>query len=100
MSSCGCRRADHLVYGPTVQRSADRGETWVRSKTWEPNLGILQHPTRARWFPGAGGLCCDSIQLDPGDPRRMYVCIASAGTLRSDDGGQTWLRRISGRRPT
>ena len=129
--------ANHIVYGPTVQRSVDGGTTWERSKkiglpawsgltvnatwhiepglpqqpgtlylgadpgvlfrsddrgkTWEPNRGILEHPTRERWFPGAGGLCCDSIQLDPSDPQRMYVCIASAGTLRSDDGGQTWL---------
>jgi photosystem II stability/assembly factor-like uncharacterized protein len=128
--------ANHIVYGPTVQRSADGGKTWKRSKkialpersgltvnavwhiepglpqqpgtlylgadpgalfrsddageTWEPNRGILGHPTRDRWFPGAGGLCCDSIQLDPGDPQRMYVCIASAGTLRSDDGGHSW----------
>jgi photosystem II stability/assembly factor-like uncharacterized protein len=128
---------NHVVYGPTVQRSADGGKTWERSKkiglpewsgltvnaawhiepglpqapgtlylgadpgvlfrsddageTWEPNRGILEHPTRDRWFPGAGGLCCDSIQLDPSDPQRMYVCIASAGTLRTDDGGQTWL---------
>jgi pimeloyl-ACP methyl ester carboxylesterase len=134
----------HPAYTPeemdryvTVQRSADDGKTWERSKkiglpessgltvnavwhiepglpqqpgtlylgadpgmlfrsddageTWEPNRGILEHPTRDRWFPGAGGLCCDSIQLDPGDPQRMYVCIASAGTLRSDDGGRTWL---------
>jgi photosystem II stability/assembly factor-like uncharacterized protein len=65
-------------------RSDDAGETW------EPNRGILEHPTRDRWFPGAGGLCCDSIQLDPSDPQRMYVCITSAGTLRSEDGGQTW----------
>jgi photosystem II stability/assembly factor-like uncharacterized protein len=129
--------ANHVVYGPTVQRSADGGKTWERSKriglpewsgltvnaawhiepgrpqepgtlylgadpgvlfrsddageTWEPNLGILEHPTREHWFPGAGGLCCDSIQLDPRDLHRMFVCIASAGTLRSDDGGQTWL---------
>jgi photosystem II stability/assembly factor-like uncharacterized protein len=128
---------NHLVYGSTVQRSADGGQTWERSKkiglpewsgltvnavwhiepglpqqpgtlylgadpgvlfrsddageTWQPNRGILEHPTRDRWFPGAGGLCCDSIQLDPSDPQRMYVCIASAGTLRSDDGGLTWL---------
>ena len=128
---------NHLVYGPTVQRSADGGKTWERSKkiglpewsgltvnavwhiepglpqqpgtlylgadpgvlfrsddvgeTWHPNPGILEHPTRDRWFPGAGGLCCDSIQLDPHDPQRIYVCITSAGTLRSDDGGHTWL---------
>lgn len=129
--------ANHAVYGPTVQRSADGGKTWQRSrqlsvpessgltviaawhiepglpqepetlylgadpgilfrsddhgKTWEPNLGILRHPTRDHWISGAGGMCCDSIQLDPRDPQRMYVCVTSAGTLRTDDGGQTWL---------
>ena len=129
--------ANHIVYGPTVQRSADGGKTWKRSKkirlpewsgltvnatwhiepglpqqpatlylgadpgllfrsddageTWEPNRGILEHPTRDRWVPGRGGVLCDSIQLDPGEPQRMYVCVTSAGTLRTDDGGQTWL---------
>jgi len=66
-------------------RSDDAGETW------EPNRGILEHPTRDRWFPGAGGLCCHSIQLDPSDPQRIHVGITAAGTFRSDDGGQTWL---------
>jgi photosystem II stability/assembly factor-like uncharacterized protein len=129
--------ANHVAYGPTVQRSADGGQTWQRSKkiglpersgltvdaawhiepglpheretrylgadpgvlfrsddageTWEPNGGILEHPTRDRWFPGAGGLCCHSVQLDPSDPQRIYVGITAAGTFRSDDGGQTWL---------
>jgi photosystem II stability/assembly factor-like uncharacterized protein len=68
-------------------RSDDRGETW------EPNRGILEHPTRDRWFPGAGGLCCHSIQLDPSDSQRMYVGITSAGTFRTDDGGETWMPR-------
>src|SRR5260370_280562 len=127
--------ANHVVYGPTVQRSADGGTTWQRSKkvglpewsgltvnavwhiepglpqqprtlylgadpgvlfrsddsgeTWEPNRGILEHPTPDRWVPGAGRLCCDWIQLDPRDPRRMYVCIASAGPLPTEGGGQT-----------
>ena len=66
-------------------RSDDAGETW------EPNRGILEYPTRDRWVPGRGGVLCDSIQLDPGEPQRMYVCVTSAGTLRTDDGGQTWL---------
>jgi BNR/Asp-box repeat len=65
-------------------RSDDGGETW------EPNRGILEHPTRDRWFPGAGGLCVHSIQLDPTDMQRMYVGITSAGTFRTDDGGATW----------
>ena len=66
-------------------RSDDGGETW------EPNLGILEHPTRDRWLPGAAGICCHSIQLDPSDPQRMYVGITSAGTFRTEDGGATWM---------
>jgi photosystem II stability/assembly factor-like uncharacterized protein len=128
---------NHIVYGPTVQRSTDGGKTWKRSKriglpeesgltlnavwhlepgrpgepetlylggdpgvlfrsddrgeTWDVNRGILEHPTRERWFPGAGGMCCHSIQLDPRDRRRMYVGITAAGVFRSDDGGETWI---------
>ncbi|MCW3064898.1 MAG: exo-alpha-sialidase [Solirubrobacterales bacterium] len=129
--------ANHVVYGPTVQRSTDTGKTWTRSKqiglpaesgltlnatwhiepgrredpetlylgadpgvlfrsddggeTWEANRGILEHPTREGWFPGAGGMCCHSIQLDPRDRQRMYVGITAAGVFRSDDGGETWI---------
>ena len=59
-------------------------------RTWEPNRGLLEHPTRDRWNPGAGGMCCHSIQLDPTDPQRMYVGISAAGVFRTDDGGETW----------
>ena len=59
--------------------------------SWEPNRGILDHPTRDLWFPGAGGLCCHSIQIDPSDPQRMYVGITSAGTFRTIDEGKTWM---------
>jgi hypothetical protein len=129
--------ANHIVYGPTVQRSTDGGQTWRRSKqiglpeesgltlnatwhiepgrpqepetlylgadpgvlfrsqdggeSWEPNRGILEHPTRGRWFPGAGGMSCHSVQLDPGEPQRMYVAITAAGVFRSDDGGECWI---------
>ncbi len=65
-------------------RSNDGGQTW------EPNEGILAHPTREKWMPGAGGMCCHSIQLDPSDPERMYVAISAAGAFRTDDGGETW----------
>jgi hypothetical protein len=131
--------ANHVVYGPTVQRSTDGGTTWKRSaqlalpershltvnaawhiqpgrpeepgtlylgadpgilfrsddgrETWKPNRGILEHPTRDRWVPGAGGMCLHSIQLDPSDPERMYVAISAAGTFRTDDGGETWTPR-------
>jgi hypothetical protein len=129
--------ANHVVYGPTVQRSTDDGKTWRRSKqiglpegsgltlnatwhiepgrpeeagtlylgaapgvlfrsgdggeTWDVNRGILEHPTRDRWFPGAGGMSCHSVQLDPRERDRMYVGITAAGVFRSDDGGETWI---------
>jgi photosystem II stability/assembly factor-like uncharacterized protein len=62
-------------------RSDDGGATWSAVE------GILGHPTRDRWNPGAGGLCCHSIQIADG---RLYVAISAAGTFRSDDGGETW----------
>jgi len=62
-------------------RSSDGG------KTWEANQGILEHPTREKWQPGAGGMCCHSIQVADG---AVYVGISAAGAFRSDDGGETW----------
>jgi hypothetical protein len=61
-------------------RSDDGGESW------ESNRGLLEHPTRGEWLPGAGGLCCHSIQLDPSDRQRMYVGLTGGGTFRTDDG--------------
>src|SRR5712691_11723154 len=65
-------------------RSQDAGQTF------EPVKGVLEHPTRDRWQPGAGGMCCHSIQLDPTDPNRMEIAISAAGAFRTDDGGETW----------
>jgi hypothetical protein len=65
-------------------RSGDGGASF------EPVRGVLEHPTREKWEPGAGGMCCHSIQLDPRDPNRMYIAISAAGTFRTDDGGESW----------
>jgi len=65
-------------------RSDDSGENW------EVNEGLLNHPTRENWNPGAGGMCTHSIQLDPADENRMYIGISAAGVFRSEDGGETW----------
>jgi photosystem II stability/assembly factor-like uncharacterized protein len=65
-------------------RSVDRGVSWEVVK------GILEHPTREQWQPGAGGMCCHSIQVDPSDRKRMYIGISAAGVFRSEDGGETW----------
>jgi hypothetical protein len=65
-------------------RSADSGATW------RPVTGLVEHETRDSWMPGAGGMCCPSIQVDPSSPRRLYAAISAAGTFRSDDAGETW----------
>jgi photosystem II stability/assembly factor-like uncharacterized protein len=128
--------ANHMVYGPTVQRSTDGGQTWRRSRkiglpegsgmtlnatwhvepglpsepgtlylggdpgvlfrsddggeSWVPNRGLLEHPSRAGWLPGAGGMTLHSIQIDPRDARRVYVGITTAGVFRSEDAGESW----------
>jgi photosystem II stability/assembly factor-like uncharacterized protein len=65
-------------------RSDDSGTTWQAVD------GVVRHPTREGWNPGAGGMCCHSIQLDPDEPERMYIAISAAGAFRSEDGGETW----------
>ncbi len=125
-----------FVYGATVHRSRDLGQTWERAdelglpeesdlklertwhlepghesqpetlwlggapgvlfrsddrgKTWEPVRGVVEHPTREQWNPGAGGMCCHSIQLDPSDANRLYIGISAAGVFRTDDRGESW----------
>ena len=65
-------------------RTDDDGKTWTEVK------GLSKHPTRNKWTPGAGGLCLHSIQLDPRDPKRMFVGISSAGVFRTEDAGKSW----------
>ena len=65
-------------------RSDDSGHTWQRV------TGLTEHPTRERWQPGAGGMCCHSIQVDPAAPSRLYAAISAAGSFRSEDAGESW----------
>jgi len=127
---------NNWVYGGTVHRSGDGGQTWERAEglglpedselklastwhlepghpsqpetlwlggepgvlfrsddsgaTWEANRGVLEHATRDRWHPGAGGLICHSIALDPTDADRLWIGISAAGVFRTEDGGATW----------
>jgi photosystem II stability/assembly factor-like uncharacterized protein len=74
----------------TLWRSDDEGDSW------EPVRGINDHPTRKRWFPGAGGMCLHTVMLDPSNPQRMYVGISAAGLFRSDDGGAHWTPKNKG----
>jgi hypothetical protein len=84
---------DEIWLGATpgvLFRSGDSGKSFAVVKS------VLEHPTRDRWEPGAGGMCCHSIQLDPSDPNRMYIAISAAGAFRTDDGGESWAPKNQG----
>src|ERR687891_595634 len=55
------------------------------AKTWEEVAGLRGHGTGPQWQPGAGGMCLHTILVDPGNPRRIYTAISSAGAFRTDD---------------
>jgi hypothetical protein len=67
-----------------VFTSKDAGETW------RLNEGLWNHPQRAKWMPGGGGLCLHTILPHPSDPQRMRIAVSTAGMYVTDDGGATW----------
>ncbi len=64
-------------------KSTDGGTTWQE-------LAGLRDAQGSQWMPGAGGMCLHTVLLDPGNPKRIFIAISSAGAFRTDDGGQTW----------
>ncbi|MGH1366720.1 MAG: WD40/YVTN/BNR-like repeat-containing protein [Calditrichia bacterium] len=70
--------------------SRDGGDSWTEMK------GLSEHATRGEWVGGLGGLCCHTIQIDPGNPGRMWVAISAVGVFRSEDGGETWQVKNEG----
>ncbi len=71
-------------------KSIDAGESWSLVK------GLYNHPHRAQWMPGGGGLCLHTILADPSDKNRLFVAISTGGVYRTDDGGETWQPRNVG----
>jgi photosystem II stability/assembly factor-like uncharacterized protein len=63
-------------------RSDDWGANWRRCD------GLTQHPTRAQWSPGGGGMMVHSIQ--PLGKGRVIAGVSAAGAFRSNDGGESW----------
>jgi photosystem II stability/assembly factor-like uncharacterized protein len=64
--------------------SRDAGDTWGLVE------GLWDHPQRARWEPGGGGLCLHTILLDPADLRRVRIAVSTGGMYVTEDGGTTW----------
>lgn len=55
--------------------------------TWEPLMAFNRHPTRTTWSPAKGGLAVHSIQVDAGNPQRLFVALSAGGVYRTEDGG-------------
>jgi hypothetical protein len=64
--------------------------------SWHGFDALNEHPSRASWYPGAGGLCLHAVLVDPRDARRLWAGISSVGVFRSDDGGATWALKNDG----
>jgi photosystem II stability/assembly factor-like uncharacterized protein len=71
-------------------KSTDAGETWKLVD------GLYDHPHRAQWQPGGGGLCLHTILVDPTDSQRMLIAVSTGGVYRTEDGGQTWTASNTG----
>jgi hypothetical protein len=67
-----------------------------RDLKWIEYTSVTDHPTRAGWLPGFGGLCLHTVLTDSRRPGRVTVGISSVGTLRSDDDGATWQIKNQG----
>lgn len=59
-------------------------------KKWSLNEGLWNHPQRARWEPGGGGLCLHTILLDPSETKRVRIAVSTGGMYVTEDGGSTW----------
>lgn len=84
----GSEDEEGIVYAgvdPAVLfKSEDKGDSWTVNKA------LLNHETRKKWTPGAGGLCLHTIMIDPRDSRNMHIAISAVGTMFSEDGGESW----------
>lgn len=73
-------------------KSTDAGLTWAHVP------GLRDHPSRAAWVPGAGGMILHSIVPHPSDATSLWIGISTAGVFHTADGGATWTPRNRGTR--
>ncbi len=62
--------------------SDDNGESWQLCE------GLWNHPHRAEWQPGFGGLCLHTVL--PQDESNWVVASSTGGCYRTGDGGRNW----------
>ena len=78
-----------VVYAGVEPACLFRSEDGGRS--WAVNESLMNQKTRKKWQAGGGGLCLHTILVNGKRPKRMHVAISSVGTLRTDDGGESWM---------
>lgn len=64
--------------------SRDSGQSWSLVR------GLFDHPHRAQWQPGGGGLCLHTVLLDPSNARCLHIAVSTGGVYRTEDDGATW----------
>jgi photosystem II stability/assembly factor-like uncharacterized protein len=53
--------------------------------------GINSHEYRQYWTgTGSGDSCIHSIQVDPREPKRIFLCVGAGGSYWSEDDGESW----------
>jgi photosystem II stability/assembly factor-like uncharacterized protein len=78
-----------VVYAGTQPAGLFRSEDWGHS--WRPVEAINRHPNRQYWTgTGGGDSCIHSVQVDPRDQKRIYLCVGAGGSYQTRDGGETW----------
>lgn len=75
---------------PALFRTTDGGITWDGVE------GFNSNPMRMAWTGGdqeqgpPGGATLHSINVDPRDPRHLYIGVSAGGVFESTDGGAGW----------
>ena len=78
-----------VVFAGTQPAGLFRSEDW--GDHWAPVDTVNRHPYRQYWGgTGGGDSSLHSIEIDPRDPRHMYIAVSSGGTYVTKDGGTTW----------
>ena len=65
------------------------------ARTWEGVAGFNEHPMRNTWCGGdkdgtPDGPKMHSINIDPRNPKHMYIGMSSGGVFETTDGGSDW----------
>jgi hypothetical protein len=78
-----------VVYAGTQPAGLFKSTDW--GETWAPADELNRHEFRPGWMGSGGGdSALHSIEIDPRNPRHMFVSISTGGTYESSDGGKTW----------